>query len=179
MLKRRCGYGGAIVYAYYPPLFTPRGYCSIFTFLPINHHHSRVTHPVVAKEVGHGVLEVPCREGSRHPHTAPLITILTMSFAYYHISDTTCINPRSNTWCHTVVVIHFLKLEITYAPLTFAVKFQWRFFGECNLRPLIHRQEVLPCWCRNARGNKPCSFPICSSCAVCRTRAQARPPGAF
>ena len=41
MLERRCGYGGAIVYAYYPPLFTPRGYCSIFTFFCfINHKHS-------------------------------------------------------------------------------------------------------------------------------------------
>lgn len=52
------------------------------------------------------------------PPTAPLITFLTMSFSYYHISDTTRINPRPNTWRHIVVVIHFFKLEITNTPLT-------------------------------------------------------------
>ena len=150
-----------------PPLFTPRGYCSIFTFLcfinhkhsnfstaafrchyvqfpvvaglyrrghpptdaqsihlPLSilaiiyHNHTSVAHPVVAEEVGNGVLEVPCSEGSRHPPTAPLITVLNISFADYHICDTTRINPRPNTWCHIVVVIHFFKLEITDTPLT-------------------------------------------------------------
>ena len=76
-----------------PPLFTPRGYWSIFTFLPIYNNHTRVAHPVVAEEVGNGVLEVPCREGSRHPPpTAPLITVLNISFAYYHIGCTTCVS---------------------------------------------------------------------------------------
>ena len=164
MLKRRCGYGGAIVYAYYPPLIhasrilqylylslfhksqelpflhgrlsvplcsVPCGCWSLSSMPPpptdaqsihlslsilaiIYHYHSRVAHPVVAEEVGHGVLEVSCREGSRHPPTtAPLITFLAMSFAYYNISDTTRINPRPDTWRHIVVVIHFFKLEIT------------------------------------------------------------------
>ena len=169
MLKRRCGYGGAIVYAYYPPLIhtsrilkylylslfhksqalpflhgrlsvplcsVPCGCWSLSSMPPpptdaqsihlplsilaiIYHHNTSVAHPVVAEEVGNGVLEVPCRDGSRHPPTtAPLITVLNISFAYYHICDTTRINPRPNTWCHIVVVIHFFKLEITDTPLT-------------------------------------------------------------
>ena len=36
------------------------------------------------------------------PPTAPLITVLNISFAYYHICDTTRINPRPNTWCNLV-----------------------------------------------------------------------------
>ena len=101
-----------------PPLFTPRGYCSIFTFLPIYHHHSSVAHPVVAEEVGHGVLEISCRDGSRHPTpTAPLITFLTMSFAYYHICCMTCINIRPNTWRHTIKVTSLAKRTLRNTPL--------------------------------------------------------------
>ena len=59
----------------------------------IYHNHTSVAHPVVAEEVGNGVLEVPCRDGSRHPPpTAPLITVLNISFAYYHIGCTTCVS---------------------------------------------------------------------------------------
>ena len=76
------------------------------------------------------------------PPTAQLITFLTMSFSYYHIGDITCVSPCCNTWRHIVVVIHFSELEITYTPFTFAVKFQWRFFSECNFHVLIHRQGV-------------------------------------
>ena len=141
MLKRRFGYCGAIVYAYYPPLIhasrilqylyfslfhksqalpflhgrlsvplcsVPCGCWSLLSRHPptdahsihlllsilaiIYHHNTWVAHPVVAEEVGNGVLEVPCREGSRHPPTAPLITVLNMSFAYYHIGCTTCVS---------------------------------------------------------------------------------------
>ena len=85
----------------------------------IYHNHTSVAHPVVAEEVGNGVLEVPCRDGSRHPHnTAPLITVLNISFAYYHIGCMTCINIRPNTWRHTIKVTSLAKLTLGNTPLT-------------------------------------------------------------
>ena len=175
-----------------PPLFTPRGYCSIFTFFCfINHKHSHfsaaafrchyVQFPVVAGLYRRCHPPPPMRKASTciclfslsyititpvlpipswrrkleteflkylavrvlaTPPTAQLITFLTMSFSYYHIGDITCVSPCCNTWRHIVVVIHFSELEITYTPFTFAVKFQWRFFSECNFHVLIHRQGV-------------------------------------
>ena len=152
-----------------PPLFTPRGYCSIFTFslfhksqaLPFL--HGRLSVPLCSVPCGcwslssrppppqmrkastclclfslsyitiTPVLPIPswrrklATEFLKYlavmvlatpPPTAPLITVLNISFAYYHIGCTTCINPRPNTWCHIVVVIHFFKLEITDTPMT-------------------------------------------------------------
>ena len=168
MLKRRCGYGGAIVYAYYPPLIHASRilqYLYLFLFhksqaLPFL--HGRLSVPLCSVPCGcwslssrppppqmrkastclclfslsyiniTPVLPIPswrrklATEFLKYlavmvlatPPTAPLITVLNISFAYYHICDTTCINPRPNTWCHIVVVIHFFKLEITDTPLT-------------------------------------------------------------
>ncbi len=110
----------------------------------IYHHHPRVAHPVVAKEVGHGVLEVSCREGSRHPPTAPLITILAMSFAYYHTGGTVTINPCADTVRNLVIVTHLAELALGYTPLPALLQIGGGIRYH-KLRPLIHRQAVLPC----------------------------------
>ena len=52
------------------------------------------------------------------PTTAPLITVINISFAYYHIGCMTCINIRPNTWRHIIKVTSLSKLALGNTPLT-------------------------------------------------------------
>ena len=148
-----------------PPTDAQSIHLSLSILAIIYHHHSSVAHPVVAEEVGHGVLEISCRDGSRHPthgtvNHFPHHVICVLSHRYNHLRlpllKYITTRRNSNSHCQTGNRLHTAPNSFSYlggvfsindfTPLHISISFSYYYISDTtriNPRPNTWRHIVV------------------------------------